>query len=115
MSVKEFGKTLSKEDFREIMVRGKSYWVHTRILNVNKLGRVRVVVCYDNEDREGDPVYLVTNRLHWDAKRVVFCYSLRFRIDNFYKDALAESWLGRLSALDPSKAPGGTGCLGSKA
>lgn len=94
MSVKEFGKTLSKEDFREIMVRSKSYWVHTMILNVNKLGRVQVVVCHNNEDREGDPVYLVTNRLHWDAKRVVFCYSLRFRIDNFYKDAKQNLGLG---------------------
>jgi hypothetical protein len=59
MSVKEFGKTPSRESFREIMVRGKSYWVHTMILSVNKLGRVRVVVCYDNEELGGAPVYLV--------------------------------------------------------
>ena len=73
-SVKEFGKTLPMKDFREVL--GKSYWVCARTLEVNKLGRVRIVVCYDNKDLEGEPVYLATNRLHWDAGRVVLRYSL---------------------------------------
>lgn len=86
MSVKEFGKTLPRKDFREVEVLGKSCWVYARALEVNRLGRVMIVVCYDNEDLEGEPVYLATNRLHWDDGRVVLCYSLRFRIDNFYRD-----------------------------
>ncbi|MGQ9721129.1 MAG: hypothetical protein ACUVXA_07385 [Candidatus Jordarchaeum sp.] len=67
---------MPRKDFREVEVLGKSYWVCIRTLEVNKLGQVRIVVCYDNKDLEGEPVYLATNRLHWDASRVVFCYSL---------------------------------------
>jgi hypothetical protein len=69
MSFKEFGKTLSREGFREIMVWGKSYWVHTMILSVNKLGRVQFVVCYDNEDLGETQSTWFTNRVHWDAKK----------------------------------------------
>ncbi|MEM3562502.1 MAG: hypothetical protein QXR19_04695 [Candidatus Jordarchaeaceae archaeon] len=48
------------------------------------------MVCYDKEDLEGEPVYLATSRLHWDASRVILLYGLRFRIDNSYRDTLAE-------------------------
>ena len=61
---------------------------------MNKLGKARVVVCYDNPELEGDPVYLVTSRLYWEERRVIKCYGLRFRIDGFYKDAKQNLGLG---------------------
>lgn len=75
-----------REAFKEIKVLGKSYWAFTKVLEVNRLGRVRIVVCYDNGDLKEEPVYLATNRLYWEERRVVLSYSLRFRIDPFYKD-----------------------------
>jgi len=43
MTIKEFEATLPREAFREIKVLG--YWAYTQVLDVNKLGRVRVVIC----------------------------------------------------------------------
>jgi hypothetical protein len=94
MTIKKFGKALSREPFREVRVLGKTYWVYTRALDVNKLGTVRAVICYGNKDLKGEPVYLAANRLYWEEARVVQCYSLRFRIDTFYKDAKQNLGLG---------------------
>ena len=94
MGINEFEKTLPREAFREVEVQGKSHWAYTQVLDVNKLGRVRVVICYDNPDLEGEPVYLATSRLYWEEKRVIQCYSLRFRIEGFYRDAKQNLGLG---------------------
>jgi len=94
MRIREWGETLPKKAFMEIQVLGKRYWTHTQVLDINKLGKARVVICYNNEGLEGDPVYLVTSRLHWEGVRVVLCYGLRFRIDTFYRDAKQNLGLG---------------------
>ena len=36
---------------------------------------------------DGELIFLATNRLYWEERRVALSYSLRFRIDTFYKDA----------------------------
>jgi hypothetical protein len=94
MSIKAFGKTVPKEAFREVRVLDKTYWAYTQTLDVNRLGRVRVVICYGSEDLKGEPVYPATNRLYWEEARTIQCYSLRFRIDAFYKDAKQNLGLG---------------------
>lgn len=87
-------RRVPRHAFRKVEALDRSYWVYTRVLNVNRLGRVRVVASYDNPDLEGEPVILASNHTHWDEKRVVQCYLLRFRIDNFYKDAKQNLGLG---------------------
>jgi len=94
MTIKAFGKTVPKKAFKEVRVLDKAYWVHTQVLDINKLGKIRVVICYDNKDMKGEPVYLATNRLYWEEVKVVQCYSLRFRIDTFYKDTKQNLGLG---------------------
>ena len=94
MTIKEFGEALPREAFKEVGVLDKTYWAYTQALYVNKLGKVRGVICYDSKDLDGEPVYLATNRLYWEEVRVVQCYSLRFRIDTFYKDAKQNLGLG---------------------
>lgn len=82
-----YKETIHREAFRKMEVMGSSFWAYTKVLDVNKLGRVRVVGCYHNVNLEGEPVFLTTSRLYREEKRIVECYSLRFRIDRFYKDA----------------------------
>lgn len=93
-SVREWAEALPGEAFKEVRVAGRSFWAYTRVLEVNGLGRVRVVVCHDGPDLEGDPVYLATGRLYWEERRVIEAYGLRFRVDNFYKDAKQSLGLG---------------------
>jgi hypothetical protein len=53
-----------------------------------------VVVCYENEDLEGEPAYLATSRLYWEERRIILCYTLRFRIETSYNDAKQNLGLG---------------------
>ena len=55
--------------FSKVKALDRNYWVYTEVLNVKRLGRVRVVVSYGNPDLEGDPVILASSRAHWEAKR----------------------------------------------
>jgi len=87
-------RSVPRHAFRMIRVLERSYWVYTEVLNVNRLGRVRVVASHDNPELEGEPVILASSRTHWKAKSVVRCYLLRFRIDSFYKDAKQNLGLG---------------------
>lgn len=75
----------------------RTYWVRTQVLDVNKLGKVRVVICYDDKKLKEEPAFLATNRLYWEKARVVQCYSLRFRIDTFYRDAKQNLGLGAVT------------------
>ena len=87
-------RRVPRRAFRMVEALNRSYWVYTKVLNVNKLGRVRGVASYDNSDLDGEPVILASSHTHWDEKRVVQCYLLRFRIDNFYKEAKQNLGLG---------------------
>jgi len=114
MSIKKFGKTVSREAFKALKVLDKTYWAYSQVLDVNKIGKVRVVICYDNEKLKGKPVFLATNRLYWEETRVVQCYSLRFRIDTFYKDAKQNLGLGgcNLRSLEGTRRHWQLGFLG---
>ena len=64
MSIKNFEATLPRKAFRKVEVLDKSYWVYSQVSDVNKLGKVRAVICYDNQNLEGEPVFLATDRLY---------------------------------------------------
>jgi len=49
MTIKELEWALSRDAYKRIRVLGKIYWALHSGLDVNKLGRVRVVICYNNE------------------------------------------------------------------
>ena len=94
MSISQYRETLPGDAFKMVEVLGEKLWAYTKVLDVNKLGRVRVVICYDSQDLKGDPVILVTNRLYWEERKVIKCYGLRFRIEGFYRDAKQNLGLG---------------------
>jgi len=87
IQIKKFAKTLHNDDFRRVNVGDDTcYWAFTKTVQVTKLGRVRIVISYDNEELEGNPVYIITNRKDWDCKQTLKKYSFRQPIEPFYRD-----------------------------
>lgn len=87
VQIKEFAKTLSRGDFRKVDIDSDtSYWAFTKTVQVTKLGRVRIVISYNNEELKGKPVYIVTNRKDWDSGQTLKKYSFRQPIEPFYRD-----------------------------
>jgi SRSO17 transposase len=88
ISVSEYIKTIPKMSYRQIQTKwGKCYWVFTKVVHVCSLGKVRIVISYDNKKLAGDPTVLVTNRKEWEPVKIISTYKLRWSIDAFYRDA----------------------------
>lgn len=73
--------------FRPVEVEGKKYWCFSRNVAIPTLGKVRLVISFDNAELKGDFVVLVTNRLDWNAEFIIQTYLRRWPIETFYQDS----------------------------
>jgi len=88
LSVSDYIKTIPPSCYRQITTRaGKCYWVFSKVVQVCSLGKVRLVISYNNHRLAGDPVVFVTNRKDWEPVKILSTYELRWSIDAFYRDA----------------------------
>jgi hypothetical protein len=88
ISVSDFVRTLPKQAFRKIKTKGgRYYWVFTKSLRVHSIGKVRIVVSYDNSGLKGNATVLATNRKDWEPVKIISSYEMRWSIDAFYRDA----------------------------
>ena len=84
----QFIASVPKKVFRKINLKdGRCYWVFTKSVKIPKLGKVRILISYNNRSLSGDALALVTNRCDWKAVKIVWTYLLRWGIDAFYRDA----------------------------
>lgn len=74
-----------KSDYTKIKIRGKNYWVHEEIVILSKIGEVKIVL--SREESRDRVIALVTNRLDWSKEKIVHAYSVRWKIETFYRDA----------------------------
>jgi hypothetical protein len=74
------------------------------------LGKVRLVISFENADLTGTYVVLVTNRVDWNAQRVIATYLQRWPIETFYQDGKTHLGLDDYRLRD-AKAIGKHWCL----
>ena len=72
--------------YRAVTVRDKTYWTFTWAVRLPGLGKVRLVVSCKSAELTGTYVVLVTNRVDWDAQRIITLYLQRWPIETFYQD-----------------------------
>jgi len=86
VSVEDFVKKIPANAFKMVVVNDKIYWTFTITVRIPSLGKVRLVISYENEKLTDTFVVLVTNCLDWSAKRIIETYLLRWPIETFYQD-----------------------------
>ena len=86
IAVDEFVKLIPSTAFREVKVNDKTYWSFTLTVRIPKLGKVRLVLSYENADLTGTYAVLVTNRADWNAQQIIATYLQRWPIETFYQD-----------------------------
>jgi len=86
VQIRELVKKIPKRSFKEVKIGDKSYWCFSISMTLPSLGRVRVVVSYDNKELSGTYALLVTNRLGWESKKIISTYLERWPIETFYRD-----------------------------
>ena len=87
IKVEELVPLIPRNAYRKVKVEDKSYWCFTRSLRVPGLGKVRLVVSFENPELTGTYAVLISNRTNWSAKKILATYLQRWPIETFYQDS----------------------------
>ena len=72
--------------YRPVNVGEHTYWCFTLRVRIPGLGKVRIVVSFEQETLTGRQVVLVTNRVDWSAAKIISLYLHRWPTETFYQD-----------------------------
>jgi SRSO17 transposase len=72
--------------FKPVQIGEQTYYCFSKNVRIPSLGKVRLVISFDNPDLKGTCAALVTNHLTWSAKKIIETYLLRWPIETFYQD-----------------------------
>jgi SRSO17 transposase len=87
IAVEDLGPLIPPTAYRAVAVGDKTYWTFTLAVRLPGLGKVRLVVSFDNAELTGTYAVLVTNRVDWNAQRIIALYLQRWPIETFYQDS----------------------------
>ncbi len=84
-----FQQTIPKESFKKVTVsvrhKEQSRWVFTCSVRIRRYGKVRLAIIYDNPDKQGDPIYVFSNMLIWNAHKILSVRLHRWDIEPFHE------------------------------
>jgi hypothetical protein len=86
MAVEALVPLIPANAYRPITVGEHTYWCFTLRVRIPTLGKVRIVVSFEHESLTGRHVVLVTNRVDWNAAKIINLYSQRWPTETFYQD-----------------------------
>ncbi|MCI0562216.1 MAG: transposase [Nitrososphaera sp.] len=87
IKVEQLVEMIPSKAYKKATVKGKDYWYFALNVRVPDLGKVRIVISYDNEKLSGTYAVLITNRRDWSAKKIIETYLQRWPIETFYQDS----------------------------
>lgn len=96
VSVEEFAKSIPKEAFNATPVQTRHgeprvYWCFGKNLMLKNWKVLRVLISYDNENLEGEPYFLITNKTNWvQARKILQTYMMRDPIEHLIRDQKQE-------------------------
>ncbi len=87
VKVEDLVLLIPKRSYKKVTISEKHYWCFTLTVRIPSLGKVRIVISYDNPDLEGTYAVLISNRTDWSAKKMIIVYLQRWPIETFYQDS----------------------------
>jgi hypothetical protein len=86
--------------YRPVKVGETTYWTFTLTVRIPDLGKVRIVISFENAALTGTYAVLVTNRVDWTAQRIIATYLQRWPIETFYQDGKGQLGLDEYRMRD---------------
>jgi SRSO17 transposase len=86
ISVEDLVPLIPASAYRPVTVDDRTYWTFTLAVHIPSLGKVRLVISFENAELTGTYAVLVTNRANWSAYRIIATYLQRWPIETFYQD-----------------------------
>ncbi len=87
IKIEDLVPLIPKSSYKKITISDKEYWCFSLKVRLPSLGKVRIVISYNNADLTGTYAILVSNRTDWSAKRMIRAYLQRWPIETFYQDS----------------------------
>ncbi len=56
--------------------------------------KVRLVICYENKELQGEPHFYISNVRIWEANKILQTYAFRWSIEGFHRDVKQSLGLG---------------------
>jgi SRSO17 transposase len=106
IKVEELVPLIPANAYREVKLKGQRYWCFTRTVRISSIGKVRLLLSFDNPELSGNYAVLVTNRTDWSALEILSGYLQRWSIETFYRDSKQLLGFGdyRMRTLEAIKA-----------
>jgi len=86
IAVEELVPLIPANAYRPVKVQEHTYWCFTLAVRLPGLGKVRLAVSFEHESLTGRSVVLVTNRVDWNAAKIIALYLQRWPTETFYQD-----------------------------
>lgn len=86
ISVEDLVPLIPANAYRAVKVGEQTYWTFTLTVRIPDLGKVRLVISFENAELTGTYAVLVTNRVDWTPYRIIATYLQRWPIETFYQD-----------------------------
>jgi Transposase DDE domain len=86
IAVEDLVPLIPAQAYRPVTVKEHTYWCFTLAVRIASLGKVRIVVSFEQESLTGRSVVLVTNRVDWSAAKIISLYWQRWPTETFDQD-----------------------------
>jgi DDE superfamily endonuclease len=87
IAVAELVPLIPANAYRPVAIGEHTYWCFTLGVRIPGLGKVRIVVSFEQASLKGRFVVLVTNRMDWNAAKIIGLYLHRWPTETFYQDS----------------------------
>ncbi len=87
IKVEDLVPRIPRSAYTQVTIGEREYWYFAVNLRVPGLGKVRIVISFENGDLTGTSAVLVSNRTDWSAKKILETYLRRWPIETFYQDS----------------------------
>ncbi len=87
IKVSDLVPLIPQNAYKPIQIDQRTYYTFTLVVHIPSIGKVRLVVSFDNPDLKGTYALLVSNRLNCLAITMISTYLLRWPIETFYQDS----------------------------
>ncbi len=74
ISIAKLVPLIPAQAYQAVTVKDQTYWCFTLAVHIPTLGKVRLVISFEDVELKGRYAVLVTNQVEWSARQILSAY-----------------------------------------
>jgi hypothetical protein len=99
ITIAEIVKLTSQAQYQHFVVAHQPYYCYTCCLHIAGLGRVRLVIAFDNPERTGNYGVLLTNGLAWSPQTILSRWLEKYPLTLLFRSQMFEQQSNQIKRL----------------